>query len=99
MTTWLLFITKFSKNLILPAAMFTFCTRATINNILLVTLKNVFQIFRLMGLAKTQQGLRFMFMTVFCGLQEGWCLGELVQLLAATSHVSMIASDTIQHLM
>ena len=99
MTIWLLFIMKFSKNMVLPAAMLTFCTRATIKNILLVTLKNVFQIFGLMGLAKAEQRLRFMLMTLFCGLQEGRRLRELVQLITATSHVSVIASHTIQRLM
>ena len=39
--------------------------KATKKNILLVTLKNVFQIYGLMDLAKTGQGLRFMFMTYF----------------------------------
>ena len=62
---WFLLIMKFSKNLVLPAVMFTFSTRAKIKNILLVTLKNVFQIYGLIDLAKTGQGLRFMFMTYF----------------------------------
>ena len=75
---------KFSKNLVLPAAMFTFCTWATAKNILLVTLKNVFQIFGLMDLEKTGKRLRFMFMAVFYGLQEGRCLRELLQLITAT---------------
>ena len=99
MTTWVLSIIKFSKKLVLPAAMFVVCTRATIKNILLVTLKNVVQIFGLIGLAKTGQGLGFMFMMVFSGLQEGRGLGELIQLIAATSYASVIASHTIQRLM
>ena len=39
--------------------------KATKKNILLVTLKNVFQIYGLMDLAKNGQGLRFMSMTYF----------------------------------
>ena len=87
------------KELVLPAAMFTYCTRTTIKNILLETLKNIFQILGLMSLARTGQELRFMFMMVFCSLQESRCSGELVQLITATSHVSMIASYMIQCLM
>ena len=38
------------KELVLPATMFTYCTRTTIKNILLETLKYIFQIFGLMSL-------------------------------------------------
>ena len=38
-------------------------------------------------------------MIVFYSLQESRFLGELVQLITATSHGSMIARDMIQYLM